>query len=572
MRNTHRVGDKRTKRKTGPTKMSTARLARIAVPVAAVAGIASVAVVGLPAQQAKASPFTCTGTTTVTCTFAYIGNSEPYVIPPGITSVTISARGGFGGTGADATSSAHGSGAAGGAGAVATSTVTVFPGETLTVQAGQAGRAPASPFVGGAGGQSGASTTAYAGGGGGISATLHGAGGGGGGGASVVFRGATPLVVGAGGGGGGGGGDSVACGAPSGGIGGDGSAGTTSGVHGAVGITCAVNAVGGFYYHLSTASPNGATASAVGSAGDGGLAAGTDASAGSGTTGGAGGGAATSGAGGGGGGGGVFGGGGGGSGGWSTGVGGGGGAGGGGGSSLGSTFTAAGTGPTNGQVTITYSTSSTLSITTSGPLPNASIGHFYSTTLAATGGTPGYTWSRAGGGLPRGLSLHSGGTISGTVNAYGSYSYTARVRDSVGNTATKTFQLTVMPRADLAVMLFHNGVFHAWQSGGTFSIRVTNTGTAATSTAARNEVRFSVPDGLVVTQGGRGSGWQCSKQRHSSFCTRNASISAGAATTITVTVRVTASGGSLLTSTAKVSPTDFTWGDNTDTDTVFIHS
>jgi large repetitive protein len=224
-------------------------------------------------------------------------------------------------------------------------------------------------------------------------------------------------------------------------------------------------------------------------------------------------------------------------------------------------------------VTITYTTgASSLSITTSSPLPNASIGHSYSTTLAATGGTAPYTWSRSAGGLPRGLSLSSGGTISGTVNAYGSYSYTARVTDSAGNTATKKFQLTVMPRGDLAVALFHNGTFHAGQRGRTFSVHVTNTGTAATSTAATNEVRFSVPDGLVVTQGGRGTGWQCSKQRHSSTCRRNAAIGSGATTTITVTVRVTASSGSSLTATAKVSPTDFTWGDNTDTDTVFIHS
>ena len=51
-------------------------------------------------------------------------------------------------------------------------------------------------------------------------------------------------------------------------------------------------------------------------------------------------------------------------------------------------------------MTIVYS--STLTITTSSPLPNASIGHFYSTTLAATGGTPPYTWSRAPVGCPAG--------------------------------------------------------------------------------------------------------------------------------------------------------------------------
>jgi hypothetical protein len=224
-------------------------------------------------------------------------------------------------------------------------------------------------------------------------------------------------------------------------------------------------------------------------------------------------------------------------------------------------------------VTISYTTSSTgsLAISTSSPLPNASIGHSYSKTLAATGGTTPYTWSRSAGSLPRGLSLSSGGTISGTVNAYGSYSYTAKVTDAASHTATKKFQLTVMPRADMAVMLSHNGVFHAGQAGRTFTITVTNTGTQASSVADATKVWFTVPNGLVVTQGGAGTGWKCAKQRHSSFCSRGATIGAGASTTITVTVRVTASGGSSLTAHAKVGPTDFTWGDNKDTDTVFIH-
>jgi parallel beta-helix repeat protein len=68
-------------------------------------------------------------------------------------------------------------------------------------------------------------------------------------------------------------------------------------------------------------------------------------------------------------------------------------------------------------------------VTTS--LPVGSVGASYSATLAASGGTPPYTWSTTGGVLPAGLQLNANaGTIAGTPTASGSFPFTAQVKDA----------------------------------------------------------------------------------------------------------------------------------------------
>ncbi len=81
-----------------------------------------------------------------------------------------------------------------------------------------------------------------------------------------------------------------------------------------------------------------------------------------------------------------------------------------------------------------------LSITT-GSLANPTAGTAYSASVAATGGIPPYTFSATG--LPAGLSISSGGAISGTTTAPGSASVSVTVKDSAGATASHSFQLTV---------------------------------------------------------------------------------------------------------------------------------
>ncbi len=85
------------------------------------------------------------------------------------------------------------------------------------------------------------------------------------------------------------------------------------------------------------------------------------------------------------------------------------------------------------------------SITTASPLPTGTVGMPYSQTLAASGGATPYTWSISSGTLPTGLSLTSGGVLSGTPVATTSASFTLKVTGSDGLFSTKAYSLSISP-------------------------------------------------------------------------------------------------------------------------------
>jgi hypothetical protein len=88
-----------------------------------------------------------------------------------------------------------------------------------------------------------------------------------------------------------------------------------------------------------------------------------------------------------------------------------------------------------------------LQITSPAALPGATMATSYNRTLTASGGTPPYLWSIAGGVLPTGLSLNaSSGSINGVPGAAGSFSFTAQVKDSAGIVASSFLSLTVSSR------------------------------------------------------------------------------------------------------------------------------
>ena len=107
------------------------------------------------------------------------------------------------------------------------------------------------------------------------------------------------------------------------------------------------------------------------------------------------------------------------------------------------TVTAKDTTGATGSASFTWTvTPAPLEVTTTS-LPGATLGSAYSATLAATGGTPPYSWSVTSGSLPPGLSLSSSGTISGTPAEAGTYSLTIQAADSSSPRQTATAQLSI---------------------------------------------------------------------------------------------------------------------------------
>ncbi len=85
-----------------------------------------------------------------------------------------------------------------------------------------------------------------------------------------------------------------------------------------------------------------------------------------------------------------------------------------------------------------------ISITTSS-LPYGDVGVAYNQALVATGGTGTLTWTLpyAYNGLPPGLTISTGGVISGTPTAAGLFFPLFLVTDSAGNTATRSYTLNI---------------------------------------------------------------------------------------------------------------------------------
>ncbi|HJT88877.1 MAG TPA: Ig domain-containing protein, partial [Bryobacteraceae bacterium] len=90
-----------------------------------------------------------------------------------------------------------------------------------------------------------------------------------------------------------------------------------------------------------------------------------------------------------------------------------------------------------------------VTITTSASLPKAIQGVAYSATLTTSGGSGGVKWSVTSGQVPPGLTLSSGGAISGTPIQAGTYSFTVQATDSSSSTATAPFSLAVLPALTL---------------------------------------------------------------------------------------------------------------------------
>ncbi len=76
-------------------------------------------------------------------------------------------------------------------------------------------------------------------------------------------------------------------------------------------------------------------------------------------------------------------------------------------------------------------------------LPNTTAGLAYSQTISATGGVAPYSFSVTVGSLPTGLTLSTGGALSGTTTASGTFNFTVTARDANNQPATRAYTVVV---------------------------------------------------------------------------------------------------------------------------------
>ncbi|MFN2974798.1 Ig domain-containing protein [Terriglobus aquaticus] len=114
-----------------------------------------------------------------------------------------------------------------------------------------------------------------------------------------------------------------------------------------------------------------------------------------------------------------------------------------------------------------------LTVTTSS-LSSATNGNAYNAALAATGGTPSYTWSLGSGSLPAGVTLSSSGVLSGTPTVSGNFTFTAAVADqsSPALHTSKAFTLAVANTP----LTINTGSFTAAQNNVSYAAQLSATG------------------------------------------------------------------------------------------------
>ena len=142
-----------------------------------------------------------------------------------------------------------------------------------------------------------------------------------------------------------------------------------------------------------------------------------------------------------------------------------------------------------------------LSIVTTSPLPAGTQGVAYSTTMSATGGTAPYFWSITAGALPAGLTLSSGGIISGTPTSTGVFTATIQVTDNVGSHVSSSFQITI---ACTALSITSPSTLPQGTNGSAYSFQLAASGGVTPYTWSLSA--GSLPTGVTVSSSGLVSG------------------------------------------------------------------
>ncbi len=141
----------------------------------------------------------------------------------------------------------------------------------------------------------------------------------------------------------------------------------------------------------------------------------------------------------------------------------------------------------------------TLSPTT---LPNETAGTTYSQTITASGGTAPYVFSVVSGAPPTGLTLSTGGVLSGTPTTTGSFTFTVIATDSLGCSGEQIYTIVINAANCPAIT-----ISPATLPAAALNVRYSQTITASGGTAPYlfSVTSGSLPPGLNLSSSGSSS-------------------------------------------------------------------
>ena len=150
-------------------------------------------------------------------------------------------------------------------------------------------------------------------------------------------------------------------------------------------------------------------------------------------------------------------------------------------------------------------------LTITGSLGGGTVGVFYSAPLGAAGGygTGNYALSVVSGALPSGLTLSSGGTLSGKPSAAGTFTFTVQVTNTYPSpvasfpplTGTQSFTVVIYPVLAIATQTANSGTV-----GTAYSQAFSAAGGAGTSSYTWSLAGGTLPPGLTFSAAGVLSG------------------------------------------------------------------
>ena len=128
---------------------------------------------------------------------------------------------------------------------------------------------------------------------------------------------------------------------------------------------------------------------------------------------------------------------------------------------------------------------------TSTTLPAGVVNQAYAASLSASGGTAPYSWSLASGTLPTGLAVNTNGALQGTPTTAATFNFSIRATDSLSQSATQSFSVTIAQQA--ALQLTSTNFFGGSGDQRALAISITNGAAFVAGTTDANGV-----DGLAA--------------------------------------------------------------------------